>query len=221
MATTTHIRVAAEDRRQQIIDVAREMFADKGFTGTTTRELAEGAGINEALIFRHFESKEDLYWSVIQSIIDMRGKIERLRELLNAGLDERETLELVAREILNRNVQLTRLLFYSVLERHELSDRFFKTHAVEYHEIVAEYMSKRMRAGRFRSMDPLLAARSFIAMFAYHFQIQELFGGRHLREFEPSEVVRNLVDIWLSGMQRSKSKKTGIKRTRYPETAAR
>jgi hypothetical protein len=116
-------------------------------------------------------------------------------------MSDRDTLMAVAQDILNRSVKLTRLLFYSVLEKHELSERFFSTHVIAYHEILAEYIRAGIRAGRFREMDPLLAARAFIGMFSYHFQIQELFGGKLVQQFESPEVLAQMVDIWLEGMQ--------------------
>ena len=54
------LRLSAQDRRQQIMTIAVGLFARKGYQGTTTREIAEGAGVNEALLFRHFPSKENL-----------------------------------------------------------------------------------------------------------------------------------------------------------------
>jgi AcrR family transcriptional regulator len=198
---TANVRVPAEDRRLQIIDVARDLFAIRGYEGTTTRELAEKIGINEALLFRHFPTKEDLYWAVLQHMIDMRGTKDRLREHLRSGMGDRETFTAVARDILNRSVQLTRLLFYCVLEKHELSERFLRTHVIAYHEILAEYIRAGIEAGRFREMDPLLAARAFIGMFAYHFQTQELLGGRAVQKFDTEEVISRLVDIWMEGMQ--------------------
>lgn len=198
---TSHVRVTAEDRRQQIIEVARDLFAARGYEGTTTRELAEEIGVNEAILFRHFPSKDELYWAVLQHMIDMRGTKDRLREHIRAGMSDRETLVAVAHDILNRSVKLTRLLFYSVLEKHELSERFFTTHVIAYHEILADYIRTGTHAGRFRDMDPLLAARAFIGMFSYHFQIQELFGGKLVQKFDSPEVIAQLVDIWLEGMQ--------------------
>ncbi|MBO0800867.1 MAG: helix-turn-helix transcriptional regulator, partial [Blastocatellia bacterium] len=50
-------RMAAEDRRQQILEVAVKLFSQKGFRGTTTKEIALAAGVNEAIIFRHFATK--------------------------------------------------------------------------------------------------------------------------------------------------------------------
>src|ERR1700758_5475503 len=55
-----------QDRRQQIIEAAMELFAQKGFRGTTTRDLASHAGVNEAIIFRYFKTKEELYSAIIE-----------------------------------------------------------------------------------------------------------------------------------------------------------
>src|SRR2546423_3895264 len=54
-------KLSAEERRAAIVAAVRKVFADKGFHGTTTRELAEAAGVSEALLFKHFPNKEALY----------------------------------------------------------------------------------------------------------------------------------------------------------------
>src|SRR5207248_2975380 len=61
-------RLDSDERRQAIVDAAVPLFARKGFGGTTTRELAEAAGISEALLFRHFPSKELLYREILQQL---------------------------------------------------------------------------------------------------------------------------------------------------------
>src|SRR5437762_3173770 len=62
------IRLDSDERRQAIVDTAVPLFARKGFAGTTTRELAEAAGISEALLFRHFPSKHLLYREILQQV---------------------------------------------------------------------------------------------------------------------------------------------------------
>ena len=54
-------RLSAEQRRHSIIAAALPLFARQGFNGTTTKQLAEAANISEALLYRHFPSKELLY----------------------------------------------------------------------------------------------------------------------------------------------------------------
>ena len=50
-----------DERREAILCAARRVFAEKGFDGTTTRELAKAAGVSEALLYKHYPSKESLY----------------------------------------------------------------------------------------------------------------------------------------------------------------
>ena len=54
-------RLSCEERREAIIGAARTIFAEKGFHGTTTRELAAVASVSEALLFQHFPNKEAIY----------------------------------------------------------------------------------------------------------------------------------------------------------------
>ena len=81
---TTQVRFSAADRRQQILDVATELFAAQGFQGTTTRQIAERSRVTEALIFRHFPGKEELYWAVIERKIRAAGPAARIFRSITA-----------------------------------------------------------------------------------------------------------------------------------------
>ena len=61
------VRLASEDRRRAIVEAVRELFAQNGFHGTTTRELAKTAGVSEALIYKHFPSKQSLYTAMLEA----------------------------------------------------------------------------------------------------------------------------------------------------------
>lgn len=67
------IKMCGHERRAAIIGAARRVFVEKGFDRATTRELAEVAGISEALLFKHFPSKEALYSAIQQSCFDEEG----------------------------------------------------------------------------------------------------------------------------------------------------
>ena len=79
----TASKMSCEDRRTAIIKTARRVFVEKGFDRTTTRELAEAAGVSEALLFKHFPSKEALYSAIHTSCFKEEGSkvIERLQSL--------------------------------------------------------------------------------------------------------------------------------------------
>jgi len=194
-------RLSSEDRRQQIVDVATRLFARQGYEGTTTRQIAESAEVNEAIIFRHFSTKEDLYWAVIEDQCRIRAGREKLEQALASGQDDEEIFAVIASEFLSRDATLPRLLLFSALERHEVSQRFFKVHVASYYEILGDYIRRRIEEGAFRKVDPILAARSFFGMLVYHFQIQELFGAKQFHDFELDHAVKTFVGIWLKGMQ--------------------
>jgi AcrR family transcriptional regulator len=194
-------RLSSGDRRQQIVEVATRLFARQGYEGTTTRQIAEAAEVNEAIIFRHFTTKEDLYWAVIEDQCRMRAGREKLEQALGSGQNDEQIFTSIASEFLSRDATLPRLLLFSALERHEVSQRFFKVHVASYYEILGDYIRRRIEDGVFRDVDPILAARSFFGMLVYHFQVQELFGAKHLHDIELEHAVNTFVGIWLKGMR--------------------
>jgi AcrR family transcriptional regulator len=200
------VRLSALDRRRQIIRTASALFARRGYRGTTTREIAERAGINEALLFRHFPSKEKLYWTIIDEQCGARGRRHKINEILDAGGNDCEIFAAIAREFLTRtarDTELTRLLWFTALESHTLSRRFFRTYVAVYFEALADYIRRRALEGAFRNVDPVLSARGFLGMVVYHFLVQELFGGDKYQKFDPAMVAGTLAGIWLNGMQKA------------------
>ena len=205
MATKRKLhRVPGTERHRQILAVATELFARQGFQGTTTRHIAERAKVNEAILFRHFPSKQELYWAVIEEKCRQRPATAVLAKQLESAKDAHAAFVAVALGFLERNTadtSLMRLLFFSGLEEHKLSERFFETYASEFYEMLASYVRRRIKAGVFRPVDPLLAARSFLGMIVYHLQVQELFGGKRYQDFDIQKVAATVTDIWLEGMK--------------------
>ena len=191
------------DRRQQIIATAMELFGKKGFRGTTTRDLATEADVNEAIIFRHFKTKEELYSAIIEQKAGERDSYhEELERLATVGDDE-QFFEAVGRTFLEKHETDTtfmRLLLFSALEGHQLSDMFVSSMA-ERHPI-ANYIKRRIGDGAFRQVDPQLAARALMGMFASFIMWQEIFGFKNKQPRDREEVVRIFVSIFLSGMRR-------------------
>ena len=74
-------RLDSDDRRKAIVSAAVPLFARNGFSGTTTRELAAAAGVSEALLFRHFPSKQSLYREILRLGCEGDPALERLAAL--------------------------------------------------------------------------------------------------------------------------------------------
>ena len=80
MATKT--KLTAPKRRQAIVEASRPLFAQNGFRGTSVRDIARAADVSEALLYKHFASKDELY----EEVMDYAGKvsetgIEKLQDL--------------------------------------------------------------------------------------------------------------------------------------------
>jgi AcrR family transcriptional regulator len=102
MAAPSTDRMTAEDRREAIVEAAAPLFAAKGFDAVTTREVAEAAGVSEALLYRHFDNKAALY-EAIQDTCIVRATADAAR--IEALPDSTGTLVLAAYLIMS-NIQL-------------------------------------------------------------------------------------------------------------------
>jgi hypothetical protein len=107
----------------------------------------------------------------------------------------------LATDVLERNehdLTLTRLLFFSALEAHELSHRFAQTYVAAFYETMTNYIRQRIRAGVFRGVDPMFAARALFGMVFQYSLACQLFGIKP----EPKKAAATFTDIWLKGVQR-------------------
>jgi AcrR family transcriptional regulator len=189
-------------KRQEILQTAIQLFAKNGFRGTTTRDLASQSDVNEAIIFRYFTNKSELYRAILEEKVHQGDEHYREVEQMAKTSDIQAFLEFIGHRFLERHEcdsTFMRLLLFSALEGHELADMFLAAFAVR--DPMVAYIEKQMDAGAFRRMDPYLAARAFLGMFVAHTQMQEIFGQKKTREFDRSEVVRTFVSIYLSGMK--------------------
>jgi AcrR family transcriptional regulator len=190
------------DRRQDILAAAMELFAKKGFRGTTTRDLATQAEVNEAIIFRHFNTKEELYSAILEHKAgeNREARLEELERLAAGGNDE-NFFQTIGRHFLERHEKDTtfyRLLLFSALEGHQLSDMFIASMTAR--NPIITYIQKRMDEGAFRKVDPELACRGFFGMFASFVLGQEIFGFKKTQPYDREEVVRTFVSIFLNGI---------------------
>jgi TetR/AcrR family transcriptional regulator, transcriptional repressor of aconitase len=127
-------RLDSDERRKAIVHAAVPLFARKGFAGTTTRELAEAAGISEALLFRHFPSKQSLYREILRLGCEGDPALEKLATLQPST----ETLVGMVRFMVRHFVigpdgehddldTRLRLVLHSFLEDGEYASELFET----------------------------------------------------------------------------------------------
>jgi AcrR family transcriptional regulator len=196
-------RLSGPQRRDRILDAAVACFASRGFSGTTTREVARRAGITEAGLYRHFPSKEALY----AAIIDRKMQAPELLAGLGAAAerrDDRAVLGGLAEVILERGLgdpSFVRLLFFSALEGHALAEPFFQARVRRVRDFLADYVRRRVEEGAFRAIDPWLAASAFVGMVVDHVNGIVVFDRKELAQRSPRDVARGFVELFLAGVR--------------------
>lgn len=203
---TAQTRLTGKERKAQIMDAALKVFARAGFSGARTKEIAKAAGISETLIFRHFDSKEDLYQQSLQHMFSGHPLIEELEEA-KASQDPKAVFLAAARHMIvhgRRDAKMTRLLLFNGLEgsqdgaKGETWDA--RTHKDEAEEVIAEFIAHKIASGEFREMDPTFAAKLFlylIFMFIADHHLKMAGGPMNISDDQAAEFI---VDFYLKGM---------------------
>src|SRR5207244_1263709 len=202
----TATRMTAEDRRLQILRVAVSLFSQRGFGGTTTKEIAQAAGVSEAMVFRQFATKQELYTAILDHKAcsgDSMSPEEMVAEALKQKDDRAvfEQLALGALEHHEGDPEFQRLLLHSALEGHELSEIFFEKLVRRVYELLGGYIAERQRDGAMVQIDPAIAVRAFIGMIIHHSLNNNLWDPqRRLLKISNAEAAKHFADILLNGI---------------------
>lgn len=197
-------RTSGHERQASLISAAASLFATNGFTGTTTKQIAKAAGVSEALLFKHFPTKQALYTAILAE----KAQYSELREAVEEAAAKREderlfTLLASYRIRKGADPTLFRLLLFSALEGHEMSEMFFRQHYQVFHDLLAGYIRQRIADGAYRAVDPLLAARAFFGIIVHHRLVHDIFGiPMHLTH---EATIREYVSLFLSGLVQQSS----------------
>ena len=93
------VRMSGKQRREQLVDVGRSLFASKGFDATSVEEIAAKAGVSKPVVYEHFGGKEGLYAVVVDR--EMETLLAGITGALTSGGHPRELLEAAALALLD------------------------------------------------------------------------------------------------------------------------
>jgi AcrR family transcriptional regulator len=198
--------MAGEERRSQILAVAVSLFSDRGFRGTTTKEIAQAAGVSEAMVFRHFANKEELYAAILDYKVCSGEKFDPNQLAADAigRKDDRAVFESLALEALNhyeKDPEFQRLLLHSALEKHQLAQIFFNEFVRPVYEFLGRYIRERQRDGAFVEVDPTIVVRCFLGMVLHHSLNNNLWDpDRHLLNISNEAAAKHFTEILLQGI---------------------
>lgn len=184
---------------QRLIEAAVQLFSRQGYSGTSTREVALVADVNEASLFRHF-SKEDLFWAALQSRL---GQVRLGREL-QEGLSRVERPERVVPLILEFVVytavcqlDLIRLLNVGLLELRPGTERLYRQYFAPVSCAIHDYLDQCRKSGWIRDTDNSITTMAFVATILAHQGMYPLLADAAVPYANAEEAIAAYSKYWL------------------------
>ncbi|WP_051228893.1 TetR/AcrR family transcriptional regulator [Paludibacterium yongneupense] len=160
------MRAKSETRRQKILDVAEEVFRERGFDLSTMSEITARVGGSRATIYSYFASKEVLFLDVMHRLA--KANIQPLFESLDAGKDMRATLLSFGEQLLGILCQERMITAFRVLfaesGRTDVGRQFYERGPREGGMLLKAYFEQCIAAGKMQPVDCTVAAAQFTAL---------------------------------------------------------
>ena len=175
------INADGQRTRQAILDAALALFADKGYFGTSLRDVAGAVGVRESALYNYFPGKEALFEALLAA--ESADKTERLAALLEAPADPRAVLQELAEFILDRFIQPRQQQLFRIL----MSDgmrlaRDGRINLLERmgsnRERFAALMQRLIDQGALRNVDAELLVMQFIGPLLFWRQLHAIGDSR-------------------------------------------
>jgi len=199
--------MSGDERRKQILRVAIRLFSERGFSGTTTKEIAKAAGVSEAMVFRHYATKDELYHAILDHKACEGGELDPF-EWSKEAMAKKDDAGLFYQLMLNalnhhdKDTDFMRLLFHSALEGHKLAEIFVRENIMPLYDFLGEYIARRQKEGAIRKdIKPRVIIRAFVGMMIHHSLNNTLWDKkRRLLDISNEEAARTFTEILLKGI---------------------
>jgi len=201
----THVQAAGpKGSQERILATAAGLFARNGYNGTSTREIASQAEVNEVTIYRYYRRKRDLYCAALEAElakVQLRGDLlARVAEAKDGRAALERTFELIA-TTLGCRPDLVRLVQFSTLELSEDVDQLLRKHLRELVEVVADYLEPWILQGEAQCANAkALVLALALVVFSRHSFHRVFFDD----VATPSEMLSAYEDVWLAGNRSSR-----------------
>jgi AcrR family transcriptional regulator len=155
-----------EARRNQILDAAAAVFAEKGFHRATTKEIARTAGVSEGTIYNYFDSKADLLIGIMTRLAELEHLDQELADALQS--DARDFLVAIFRQrmgLVQQRDEIIQAIMPEILVNPALRERFRQQFLQPTVMLFEQYIQARVELGHIRPLNVPLAVRAVQGMF--------------------------------------------------------
>lgn len=187
------------DTNTRILDAALRLFYQNGYDGTTTRGIAEGAGVNEVTLFRNFGSKEKIFLAVIERETDVVADIEEfgLRPSGNVEDDLAKAGERIHHEMVSRS-KLVKIAMVEASKDPRVWDSIGHV-PFQVLGMLTRYFDEAKEAGYIRDVNSQLAAVTFFSFF-FRSMVATAFLGQDVFIKMGQETIREFAGLMARGL---------------------
>lgn len=164
------------ETRATILKAAEQVYAENGLAGARTDAIAVAAGVNKALLYYYFKSKEGLYQAVVGT--QVREFQQQAREILSAqGPAGHTLLRYVSYHIdfIGTHPHYPRIFQRMMMEGDPALERLIREHSIPLKKLLAAVLARGMKSGEFRDLDKGHTIVSIAGMSAHYFNIAPAF----------------------------------------------
>jgi len=188
--------------QQKILETAIKVFSQKGFSGSTTKEIALEAGVSEATIFRYFNTKKDLLLALISPAM-VKSVTNLFYDIHGKSIDEillnffQETSAAI-----DGNKDLLKILLYESLFYPEVREVMFNEIVTSRNKLLQKYLSEHQSIGEFKDIDPKIAMRVLSGMLIGYMVWKYAYSNKDISQQDDEKIFNDMIEIFLHGYKK-------------------
>jgi AcrR family transcriptional regulator len=197
------VQTSPDSVLDRLIDAAVQLFSRQGYRGTTTRQIARLANVNETSLFRHFARKQDLFWIALESRLRRLRVPRELQSRLEHNDSPELVLPLIVEFLVNTAIyqpELTRLLWVSLLELRPDAENFYRQRLEAILGVINNYVQHCVTRGALRDLDGHLAAVALVATISVHQEVHPILGSKKHSYTKAEDAVKAYSRFWLDAL---------------------
>lgn len=194
------IRSKSEQKRQQVLEAAIELFVVQGFHNASMDQIALRAGVSKQTVYSHFSSKQELFKNAIQT----RRSDYELSDAsqLDDSAPPRESLLIMAQALLglllsDDGIRANRVCCAEAESHPEVAEVFFKEGPEHITNLLTHYLQRQVDSGRLSIANPRHGAIQFLYMVKGEAQMRALLNQKPWDSSEVSAYLNSCVEMFL------------------------
>lgn len=195
-----------ENKEEKILESAILLFSKKGFSATTTSEIAKVAGVAEGTVFRYYKTKKHILIKVMSRLIEVMSEelvINPVGKILkeNVGKADSDILKILLMDrvnVFNTYWDIIQVIITEIQFHEDIRESFFKNVVFKVKDFLREFIENGIASGRFKDFDSIVVSRALLGTFMAYIIHKKIMGNN--KEFVNKQEVDEIIELFLNGL---------------------